>query len=134
MFLRGVLKRWNERPARATEDDDVATACRVAPSLLEELATDPEDFADLAALLHLDLAAVRAALVRERLQTPIDLLERLAASIPMNARPADAPAVHDSSWGGGGTVGWRRWTRAHGGARVQRDSPAPTVRPAMAPS
>ena len=49
---------------------------------------------------------------------------------------ADAPSAQDqsSSWGGGGVVGWGRWTRAHGGARVQRDSPTAATRPAMAPS
>ena len=47
MFLRDVLRRWSERPVGAANDDGgAADACHAAPSLLEELATDPEDFAE----------------------------------------------------------------------------------------
>jgi len=197
MFLRGVMKRWKAGSVGAAHDDEgAATCCPAEPSLLEELAADSEDFAELAAVLKLDLPAVIAALVTEQRQTPAQLVERLAAreSASNPSPPADAPppapveeiagvagagggeaqvkitvalagdetrlarvrelcaGVAASlpphlqaekpadprpgwlSWGGGGEVGWGRWTRARGGARVHREAPPRAVRPVMAPS
>ena len=58
MFLREVLKRWSVRAVDAANGSGAADGCRTTPSLLEELATDPADFADLARVLRLDLRAV----------------------------------------------------------------------------
>ena len=144
MFLRDVLVRWNERTVGAASDDGGdADTCRSAPSLLEELATDPEDFAELASVLKLDLQAVIAALVQERPRTPAELIERLVAreSSRDTSSPADQPTATAErttlrrnwfSWGG--EVGWGRWTRARGDARVHREAPTPAVRTAMAAS
>ena len=152
MFLRDVLKRWRTEPVDTTAAIQAAAgACR-APSLLEELAADPADFADLARVLRLDLRAVVAALVTEDAATPSTLVARLTAQRDAEAglrrvrtlcaeiadrlatedaiRPATAPQPGAS--GGGG---WGRWARARGGARAHRNGaahePTTAARPAL---
>ncbi len=143
MFLRDVLKRWNARPVEAaTDDSGAADGCRPTPSLLEELATDPADFADLARVLRLDLRVVVETLTADHAATPADLVVRLQERADNEARLArvralcagvaqhlsgeiptetTAPARPvTSSWEGGEEGGWERWTRALGGARVHR--------------
>lgn len=150
MFLRDVLKRWNVRAVDAAADDGgAADGCRT-PSLLEELATDPADFADLARVLRLDLRAVVETLTADPVSTPAELVAHLRGRAKDEARLARVrelcagvseqlavggnPAVsteHDASaatapseasWGGEAARGWGRWTRARGGARVHRSA------------
>ena len=151
MFLREVLKRWNVRAVDAAADDGVAAdGCRT-PSLLEELATDPTDFADLARVLRLDLRAVVETLAGDHTSTPDELVTALRGRAADEARLArvralcagvaeqlavgadhtsagtrtDASAATDpsaASWGGEAAGGWGRWTRARGGARAHRSA------------
>jgi hypothetical protein len=153
MSLREVLKRWNARTVGAAVDGDgVADGCRTTPSLLEELAADPADFADLARVLRLDLRAVIETLTADRTATPAELVSSLESRAEDEARltrvrnicaeVADRLAVgaehstqHEgsgeqpepsessaTSWGGRKEGGWGRWTRARGGARVHRSA------------
>jgi hypothetical protein len=127
MSLRDVWKRWNERPVDAR---GVADGCRSTLSLVEELAADPADFADLAHALRLDLRAVREALATHRDATPADLVAHLvrvrelcagiADSFSVETRKRDFTATTEtrSSRGGAEWVGWGRWTRPPGGAPV----------------
>ena len=112
MFFRDVLKRRRLRTYDAAHlrvqatDDRPAERCARPLSVLEELAADPEDFVDVAAVLRIDVPALVAALTAP-------------------------PTPPDASWGGAG--GWGRWTRVPGDTRVHRearDRPT-TVRPAL---
>ena len=151
MFLRDVLKRWTVRPVDAADDSGVADGCRTTPSLLEELATDSADFADLARVLRLDLRAVVETLAGDHTSTPDELVTALRGRAADEARLArvralcagvaeqlavggdhasaetrtDVSAATDTSgasWGGEAAGGWGRWTRARGGARVHRSA------------
>lgn len=122
MSLREAWKRWNGRRIDAAEaDDGVAGACPTTPSLLEELATDPEDFADVARLLKIELRTVIATIVATRPLTVASLIAQLDA--PRAAPTAEASLAHEPpehrQSEGGREAGWERWTRAHGGVRVQ---------------
>jgi hypothetical protein len=151
MFLRNVLKRWNVRAVDAAAGDGGAVdGCRTTPSLLEELATDAADFADLARVLRLDLRAVVETLITNRAATPTELVadlqrraaddarlarvralcaevvDRLTAGAPAGTsgelRGEDVREPASQSWGGEAAGGWGRWTRARGGARVHRSA------------
>lgn len=75
MFLR-------KRPTdAATHDHGSVAACGVSPSLLEELAADSADFADLARVLGVDLDTVVATLVATRPATADELVVRLRERI-----------------------------------------------------
>jgi hypothetical protein len=111
MFFRDVLRRRRLRAYdAATSGTDAAAACTRPLSVLEELAADPEDFVDVAAVLRVDVPTLVAALTAP-------------------------PARTEASWGGGGEAGgWGRSMRGHGDTRVHRgprDRP-PAVRPALA--
>jgi hypothetical protein len=112
MFFRDVLKRRRASAGdTATTDGGVANACPRPLSLVEELAADPEDFVDVAAVLRVDVPTLVAALT--------------------------APTTRaEPSWGGGGKSGWGRCTRAYGDARVHREDcgrkPVTAARPALA--
>lgn len=94
MFLRDILKRWSERPLDATTGDGTAASCRPALSLLAELATDSEDFADLAAVLQLDLDTVVETLVTAAPESPTALVATLTArSAGIGAADAAATPV-----------------------------------------
>ena len=86
MFLREVLKRWSVRAVDAANGSGAADGCRTTPSLLEELATDPADFADLARVLRLDLRAVVETLTGDRVSTPEDLVTALRGRADDEAR------------------------------------------------
>ena len=80
MFLR-------HRPADAAiHEHGTAVGCGTEPSLLEELAADPADFADLARVLGVDLDLVIATLVATRPATGEEFVarvrERIAAARP----------------------------------------------------
>jgi hypothetical protein len=128
MYLRDVLKRWRERPG------DVVEAGSANSCLLGELAADPEDFAELAAVLHVDLRAVVAALSAAE---PPRSVELLVAALTATHESIAAPVRARSSWGRGGEeVGWARWVRVPGGARTHREAAAheTVVRPARVAS
>jgi hypothetical protein len=141
MWLREILKRWVGRTAVSSRADDVT---RPAATLLEELAVDGEDFADLAAALRVDLRDLVATLVAERPTDPTALVAALRSrSHTVAASPAAAagssvtderavPRFSWASWGGGEGVGWARWTRVRGGTRVQRAASATAPPPALA--
>jgi hypothetical protein len=146
MSLREVLKRWNVRTVgAAVEDGQVADGCRTTPSLLEELAADPADFADLARVLRLDLRAVIETLTADRAATPAELVSSLESRAEDEARltrvreicaevadrlgdqrrpregHGEQPETVSSaspSWGERKEGGWGRW----GGARVHRSA------------
>ena len=109
MFFRDVLKRRRLRASDAATDSGPAERCARPLSPLEELAADPEDFVDVAAVLRVDVPTLVAALTAP-------------------------PTRPEASWGGGAEAGgWGRWTRVHGDTRVHReahDRPT-TVRPAL---
>ncbi len=130
MFLRDVLKRWRERPGDVVEGGAEGRAS----CLLGELAADPEDFAELAAVLHVDFRVVVAALsAAEPPRSP----EGLIAALTATREPVAASGRGWSSWGRGGEeVGWARWVRVRGGARTHREaaSPETVVRSAMVAS
>ena len=103
MFLRDLLKRRRLRAYDAAHlrvqatDDGAAGRCARPLSLLEELAADPEDFVDVAAVLRVDLPTLVAALT--------------------------APPTRTAArWGGGEAGGWGRWTRVRGDTRVHREA------------
>ena len=113
-MLREILKRWPSRSQVATSVDDGTCA---ATTLLEELAADGEDFADLAAVLRVDMRDVVATLVSERPTDAAALLTALAvrtarataagddATTTAAVAPATevvAPRSTWASWGGGG--------------------------------
>ena len=135
MFLRNVLQRWRGGPVDTTAvGREGANACAAPPSLLAELLVDAEDFADLARVLHRDLPTVARAIVTAQPPTITALVAALAAKhAPEPATPTTpvSPPIAPS-WGGGEAVGWGRWTRAHGGARVHRDNPTAATRAVMA--
>jgi hypothetical protein len=152
MFLRDVLKRWSIRTVDAAADDGgAANGCRTTPSLLEELATDAADFADLACVLRLDLRAVIETLADDRVSTPENLVTSLRGRAESEARltrvrelctgvsqqlavgtlptsvetqrhDSAATAPSETSWGGEAAGGWGRWTRTRRGARVHRSA------------
>ena len=126
MFLRDVLKRRSDRAAGAERAAELAPT---AMSLLAEVAADPEDFVDLARVLRLDLGAVIETLVTARPATPAALVVELTArarALPAVVeaiaaeRAPSRTAIGESSWGGR-EVGWGRWARVHGDARVHRE-------------
>jgi len=140
MFLRDVLKRRTTRPADTSVIDSVAAGGCRSTSLLEELAADPADFADLARVLRLDLRAVVTALVTDDVATPSALVAHLAARRDAESglrrvralcaeiadrlaredaiTPAETSVQPEVSGGGG----WGRWARARGGARAHREA------------
>jgi len=93
MFLRGVLKRWNVRSVDAADGSGAADGCRTTPSLLEELATDSADFADLARVLRLDLRAVVETLAGDHTSTPDELVTALRGRAADEARLARVRAL-----------------------------------------
>lgn len=135
MFLRNVLQRWRGGPIdTAAVGREGADACAAPPSLVTELLVDAEDFADLARVLHCDLPAVVRAIATAQPPTVTALVTALDAERalePKDPTPSQAPTPIAASWGSGGAVGWGRWTRARGGARVHRGAPATTNRPAL---
>ncbi len=131
MSLREAWKRWTGRRNDAADaDGGVAGACSSTPSLLEELAIDPEDFADLARLMNVELRMVVATVVLTRPATVASLVAELgmrttpSATPPAAASEPQQPQQQQQSEGGGGAVGWGRWTRTRGGVRVHRATSA----------
>src|SRR5688572_6554685 len=110
MSFREAWKRWNGRRIDAAEADrGVAGACPTAPSLLEELATDPEDFADVARLLKVELRTVVATIVATRPATVASLVAQLDArgAAPTAERSvAPEPPKHRQSEECGEGAGW----------------------------
>lgn len=143
MSFRAVLQRWREQPSGG-DDMCVADAGGSANALLAELAADPEDFADLAAVLNTDVRTVVAVLAStDGPRTVDELVAALTAPVAASASassgaPAFEPRRETTSLGGGGESGWGRWTRVRGGARVHPEpverEPTRTARPAMAAS
>lgn len=135
MSLREAWQRWTGRRIDVVgAEGEVADACPTPPSLLEELALDPEDFADLARLPKVELRTVIATIVATRPLTVASLITQLDArrAAPIaEASAAPEPYQHQQSEGGGEAGGWGRWTRTHGGVRVHRSATAP-ARPALA--
>jgi len=134
MFLRNVLQRWRGGPIDTTAvGREGADACAAPPSLGTELLVDAEDFADLARVLRCELTTVVRVIATAQPPTVTALvtaLEAERAPAPNLPTPPSAPAMA-ASWGSGGAGGWGRWTRAHGGARVHREAPLTTSRPAL---
>ena len=155
MFLRDVLKRWQTRPIDTTAADDGGRcACR-ATSLLEELAADPADFADLGARpaprsprrrdgarhggRHHAGSTGRASRGAARrggglAPRPGALRRNRGSSRGRGCDHAAATSTQLEASGGGGGLG-RRWARARGGARAHREAaeqePRTAARPAL---
>ena len=136
MFIRDVLQRLRARRGHAVPEGAVAAPCAEGTSLLGELAADPEDFVELAAVLGLDVRIVIDALTADQPpETADDLVATLAtcrstcaataAALGAAVTPAGAWVTaargNWSTWGAGGEVGGERWGRARGGARTQRN-------------
>jgi hypothetical protein len=148
MFFRDVFRRWRRQDGEAIPCG--VAACVVidddAGRLLAELAADSEDFADLATVLKVELGAVLTALTGPTPpRTPDELvavLKSMHAPAPSAAHDEPSSAVvvaaDTSSLGGGEAVGWGRWARVGGGARVHHDTverePVKAARSAMAAS
>jgi hypothetical protein len=134
MFLRNVLQRWRGGPVdTAAVGREGANACAAPSSLLTEVLVDGEDFADLARVLHRDLPTVMRAIVTAQpptLTALVTALEAEPAFEPKRSAPSRAAAPNAPSCGGGRAVGWGRWTRARGGARVHREAIATASGPA----
>lgn len=138
MFLRSVLRRWRGGSVDTTTGGrEGADACGAPPSLLTELAIDAEDFADLARVLHRDLPTVVRAIVTAQPSTVTALVAALETDAVTEPRVSTTPAAASPiapSGGRGEAVGWGRWTRAHGGVRVHRETAATRSPPAMVAS
>jgi hypothetical protein len=141
MFLRGVLKRSRERRGGAAVHEGSCTgaSCDVSVDLLAELAADAEDFADVAAVLGVDLRTVATTLTSAAPpRSPAALVAALTAHAVATAAVVALPLHRATPSGGEEAVGWGRWTRARGGARVHRDivvhEARQAARPAMAAS
>ncbi len=108
MFFRAVLQRWREQPSGG-DAVCITDACGSANALLTELAADPEDFADLAAVLNVDLRAVVAALASaEGPRIPDELVAALTAPVAAAAAasrgaPASEPRREATSLGPDGS-------------------------------
>ena len=97
MFLRNASTRARQQASHPTIDPAGIGACRATPSLLEELAVDAQDFAELARVLNVDLPTVTATLAATRPATIEALVAHLRGDVAA-ASPAtlpDAPIATD---------------------------------------
>lgn len=120
MFFPDVLKRWRgSANDAATVVDGIVCACPPPPtSLLEELAVDSEDFAEIAAVLRVDLRAVIETLLLTRPQTANELVERLFAVRTAERGPLAAAAVSAAAVEGQPSCGGGRKRVVGGGGRA----------------
>lgn len=97
MSLRNAPTRARQQAAYPTSDPAGVGACRATPSLLEELAVDAHDFADLARVLKVDLPTVVMTLAATRPTTVEALVAHLRGEVATAspATPPDAPVASD---------------------------------------